>query len=875
MRIRPTRLTASCTQAGLIGLSLIGAGGALAQATSPQTQERITVTGSNIKRVSAEGPAPVQVISRDEIERSAKGTVGEFLRDITANSGGSSSETSTNSQSGAAGISLRGLGQKSTLVLINGRRMANHAFAGQDTFVDLNSIPKSAVQRIEVLKDGASAIYGSDAIAGVVNIILRKDFKGAELGGNIGSASQGGLGEKGFNAAAGWSSADDALNVMGVVDVFKRDMLLYSQRPWLNGLDFRFLPGGTFFPASSGGTWVRPAGVTTGSARTALPNCIQPSFNMPANIISAFVTGRACGYSVDQYLTSYPKADRMGLFTRATYRLSPDADLFAELSLSSNQSDWINQPQTMTNTSVSFNPSTGGFISFPNVIPNIAAHAALNATNPYGRPASLNYTFFDVGARTFALDTKTSRAVVGASASMGGYDWQVAAGRSDSKITQVTGNQVDTVQLRAAIDTGNYNFLAPTSEQTARLRVATTRNATSKLSFADVKVSGELMQLPAGPLGFAAGLDVRSESITDTPDPILQQGRLIGTGASRTDGSRNASALYMEMSVPATKGLELQLAGRSDNYSDFGSAFSPKVGIKFTASPRLALRASMAKGFRAPTLVENANSSSLGFDSVLDPVRNNASTIIGVLNSGSKNLKAERSVSSTVGIVFEPVNDISVALDYYTIEQKDLVALNGAQFIVRNPSVFPGAVVRDPASNQILVVYDNFSNQSNVLTKGVDLDVRAKLGANSYGKFAARATASYLMEWSFSPRAGVPTVDYAHRNDGPNGSLPLVKLRAALDWQMAALSATLAANHTGSYNQKNTTAALAEPTVQSHTTFDLYMAYTGLKNLKATLSVENLANRNPPWDIASGLGISNSQYTLRGRYTRLGLEYKF
>ena len=875
-------LTAQIVKAGLVSASLVSAYAIQAQTQAPEKTDlgRVIVTGSNIKRIDAEGLAPVQTITREEIERSPKATVGELLRDITANTGGSSSETSTNNQSGAAGISLRGLGQKSTLVLINGRRMANHAFAqnGQDTFVDLNAIPKSAVQRIEVLKDGASAIYGSDAIAGVVNIILRKDFKGLELGGTVGKSTQGGLGETTLSLAGGMNALQDKLNVMAVLDVFKRDLLLLSDRPWLNGLDFRAIPGGTYFPAASGGTWQRTVFAPVFALkRQALPNCLGGSTPQDALIGAGVYSGTSCTYNVDKYLTAFPEADRLGLFSRAVYQLSPTTDLFAEFSLSDNKSNWINQPQTVTNATVAFNPTTGGFSAFPNIIPNIPFYAPLNATNTLGgvgTSARLNYTFFDVGARTFDLETKTYRAVAGLNGSGGGWDWQVAIGKAQSKIVSTTGNQVDAVALRTFIDKGGYNFLAPTAEQTAALRVSTTRNGVSDLSFIDAKVSTELTRLPAGPLGFAAGIEARTETLSDIPDPLSQQGRLIGTGSSRTDGSRNAQAAFVEFNLPATQELEFQLAARADHYSDFGSAFSPKVGLKYTATPQLLFRASVATGFRAPTLVENANSASLGFDSVLDPLRANASTVIGVLNTGSKVLEAETSKSSSFGAVFEPVKDLSIGLDFYRIEQKNLVSLNGAQFIVRNPALFPGAVIRDPATNTILVVYDNYSNQANVTTNGIDLDARARLPASDMGRFSLRFGATYLQGWNYKAKPTSDAVDYAGRNDGPNGALPTFKARAGLDMLAGAFAGSVNLNYISNYEQRNAGAS-ADPFVGASTTVDVYASYNVVKNGKLSLSISNLFDRQPPWDIATGVGIANSQYDLRGRYVRLGGDYKF
>ncbi|NJR72446.1 MAG: TonB-dependent receptor plug domain-containing protein [Gammaproteobacteria bacterium] len=380
--------------------------------------------------------------------------------------------------------------------------MANHAFAnGAETFVDLHSIPKSAVERIEILKDGASAIYGSDAIAGVVNVIFRRDYQGIELSANSGKASEGGLRENGASLSVGFGSiGKDKYNVLAVMDYFDRDLMVFGDRKFLGNLDFRALPGGSFFPATSGGTWVRPAGVTIGPGnRAAMTPCQGTSTLQPA-FAPLFQTGTVCQYTVENALTAFPEAKRLGFFSRGNLEVSPQLNAFAEVSLSQNKSAWVNQWQTVTNTTVVFDPTTGGFRTFPNIIP---LSNPVSASNPYGRPASLNYTFFDVGLRTFDLTTDAYRVLAGLNGSAGRWDWNGAVGQSESKISQVTGNQVDAAQLRTFIDVGGYNFAAPTAAQTAALRVSTTRRSTSKLSFADLKATTELMQF-RGPLASPA-----------------------------------------------------------------------------------------------------------------------------------------------------------------------------------------------------------------------------------------------------------------------------------------------------------------------------------------------------------------------------------
>jgi iron complex outermembrane recepter protein len=219
------------------------------QAQQSQTLERVTITGSNIRRTDQETVAPVEIITREQIERSGQATIADVIKTIPANLGGSYSESFANSfASGASGISLRGLGQKSTLVLLNGRRTSGYGFAQnlQDTFVDFNSIPTAAIERVEILKDGASAIYGSDAIAGVINIILRKDYKGIEAGGSVGFFE--GANDYRANLVMGFGDlGSDKFNVFGVFDYYKRDGLLLSDTKHGESRDYRGEDGGRNF----------------------------------------------------------------------------------------------------------------------------------------------------------------------------------------------------------------------------------------------------------------------------------------------------------------------------------------------------------------------------------------------------------------------------------------------------------------------------------------------------------------------------------------------------------------------------------------------------------------------------------------------------
>ncbi|MBL8519735.1 MAG: TonB-dependent receptor plug domain-containing protein, partial [Betaproteobacteria bacterium] len=495
-----------------------------AQAQSPasapaQRIEKIEVTGSNIKRVDTEGVAAVQVITREEIERTGKSSVAEVIRNISSNSGNSLNEVFTNSFSpGASGVSLRGLGQKNTLVLINGRRMANYGFAQnlQDTYVDLNSIPTGAVERIEVLKDGASAVYGSDAIGGVVNVILRRDYKGGEVGGSGGTSTEGGLNEYRASLAAGFGDLGrDRYNVLATVDVFKRDLLLASERDWTARQDTRQYAGGALNWASVA-TYRRTPRVPFASCGSQNPGVLVPGADLAS-------TGTLCAYNPASLITLFPKSDRLALLGRGTVDLSADTTAFAEVSFSHNKSFQKAGPTPLSPTSVAYNPATGGVTVVNGTLP------ANNGSNPFGTPVGINYVFFDVGPRDADIESTSHRAVAGLKGLAGRWDWEVGAGNAQNEVEQVNFNRVDRFVLTQAIANNTYNFLNPSAGTitAAQLRINPVRRSTSKLDFFDAKVSSEIGALPAGPVAFAAGIEHRRESISDRPDALITNGNVL------------------------------------------------------------------------------------------------------------------------------------------------------------------------------------------------------------------------------------------------------------------------------------------------------------------------------------------------------------
>ena len=888
-------------------------------AQTPQKVEKVEITGSNIKRIDKETVAPVDIITREQIERSGQATIADLLRNIPANSGNSYSESFSNSFApGASGISLRGLGQKATLTLINGRRTAGFGFAQnlQDTFVDLNSIPTSAVERIEILKDGASAIYGSDAIAGVVNIILRRDYKGIELAAGGGVAS--GKNEYRFSATGGFGDLGaDKYNVLAVLDYYKREEIRLSDTDfWGNG-DFRDRVGGgrTFRSLTGLGTWQQytNAGASTQNFR-ASSSCKGTVLTGPQAVAAglidltssqsaatlALLNSRAsasntfCSYDPGTLISALPGTERIGFLSRGTMEFSPNLQGYAELGLSENKTkQTFTLPffttTGLTNTAVGLKP----FSYAINFAPG-------SAGNPFSTLARYAGSETDLGTRDSSIKSDSYRGLVGLKYSIGALDGDSAVGWSRNEVTNGATNRLSLTGVSAAFGvpstsqppiptstTSTYNLDNNTlNSQAVRdsIRANITRRSTSELKFIDTKLSTEIGQLPAGPIGLSVGAEYRRESLADRPDAQAAKGDVLGQGITATNGGRNSYALFAEASVPILKSLEAQIAGRTDHYSDYGSSSVPKVGLKWKAAPELVLRANWGKGFRAPTLPEISPSVATFFTQVNDPVTGGSGINISGIFAGNPKLKAETSTSTTIGAVFEPTRDFNVGINWFDIDWRNQVSAPSFQALVNGNGIIngvqQGVVTRDPVTNAIVSVASNYYNQGKILTRGLDLDTAYRINT-LYGKLALGFAATYIEKYN------VDGSDYIG-NNGNGSALPRIRGNVKLGWEQGPYALQATANYIHSYQQQllaGTYFANRDPRFQSGiygdkigsmTTIDLFGSYDFNNKLKISGSIVNLLNKQPPFDpgVSSTFLYDFTQYDIRGRIFRLNLTYK-
>ena len=898
--IKRKKLVVALVQAMGAGVALsIVTTGAVAQ--QAQKVDKIEVTGSNIKRVDTETVAPVEIITREQIERTGQPTIADVLKNVPANTGGSYSESFANSFApGASGISLRGFGQKATLVLLNGRRTAGYGFAQnlQDTFVDLNSIPSAAVERIEILKDGASAIYGSDAIAGVVNIILRKDYKGVEVGGGMGWFE--GKNDYRFNLTGGVGDlAKDRYNFFGTFDYYKREGLLLSETEFGHSRDYRGYDGGRNFQSlTAGGIWQQLTATNGGTNnRRAATECAGTIVNNAGAVASGLLastsgqnipTNTFCLTDINSALSALPETERYGFLGRFTGEISPTATAYVELALSRVDSSQVFTPPFFAGTT-GLQQTAAGLLPFTYQIrfaPGVAG-------NPFPTNALWSGNLYSLGTRDNEIQSDTLRFLTGAKYALSTWDLDSAIGYSKNEVDNSNINRITLSGTSAVFGvpstpqppvptstSATFNLDRPSTNSQAvkdRMLITFPRKSESELKFIDTRGSTEFGKLPGGPVGLALGIEYREEKLKDRPAEAAASGDILGQGITATDGSRDSTAIYGELALPITRMLDAQLALRYDKYSDYGSSTTPKVGLKFRPTSTLLMRANWGKGFRAPTLPEISPSVATFFVQVNDPVTNQNGVQISGVFAGNPNLEAEKSESTTAGIVWEPTKNFNVGVSYYDIKWEKLVTSESFQDIVNEGGP---RVIRDPSTGNIVTVLNNYINIGEVRTKGVDLDAQYA-ASTSVGKFTTRVNWTYVDSWKQDG------TEYAGTNGGTN-TIPRSRGTLTQDWDYMGWGLTGRFNYIHGYHQQllaGSFFAPQDPLIQKSTypdrvehyrTLDLFARYQFNKNLTVNASLINAENAKPPYDpgFSSTYMYDFSLYSSLGRQVRIGFTYK-
>ena len=894
---------------------------------------KVIVTGSNIKRIDGETASPVTILRREDIKATGANTVRQVLDTLTSFDTGTLRDdgSSTSFARGASGASMRGLGKGATLVLVNGRRVSNYAFAdgGKDVFVNLDAIPADVIDRVEVLKDGASAIYGSDAMSGVINIITRDTFKGLRLSGSVERPQNvrfGGQDTVGVIGGLG-DLERDGYNVYANLEGYKRRGYMQSEiigayAPWHR----------QYVNPSFGDPSLLSFPGNLNEAKSALnPTAIRQAVaGCPAARINS---GGLCTSDLTGLTQSSDAAERLNFFSQARFKLSNELRGFAEVAYSRTRTDYRSLPYSTSAGSPTNwfdgNTKTSQSAAKPKL-------AVGNPANPFSFPVGIDYRFMDnVDMWVSPSVANQYRVMAGLDGVFArGWEWQVALGRvgGDAKSRD---HGAERTAMPAAVQSGEYKIGGPNSpELLARMFPVIGTDAKLSQDWIDGKISGDLMALPGGQLSFAVGGEVRRESMYVKSTENVVQAQIIGRGSLFIDGKRNLSAAFMELNAPVTKKLELNGAVRLDKADGFDAHVSPKLGVKYVAMPQLLFRGTLAGGFRAPNIPETLGKVGLTgfFNSTLDPKRcdtatairdilktgntndkNDATTAynsgcltsIPAMISSSKTLKPETSKSTTLGFVLEPTKHINVAVDYFKIERNNEIAYRAVSYVlaredkpeyapllVRNPvsdtdrRLADRANALQPGANQafkvgniqsLLLNYENFGKTE---TSGVDIDFATRF-SGMYGTLNLGLMTTIALtyrNWDIDANA------YRPNTIGLRGSPKYTSVFSAL-WKKGDYATSLRVNRTSAtalnfdetdeatWNVAGCQARI-KPTedypcfTRASVRADLNLSYTGIKNLRLSLNIRNAFLDAAPIDLRGG-------YAIRPRSVKVAAEYTF
>lgn len=930
---------------------------AQAQAQADAPIQRVEITGSSIKRIAKEGALPVEIISRKQLEDQGIVTAEQLIATLNVNGNGSDNLASNadvtsgaqRGNNGASSANLRGQGSDSTLVLLNGRRVATHGMKG--SAVDLNSIPMAAVERVEVLKDGASAVYGTDAIGGVINFILRKNYKGLEAQAFTDIAEQSG-GEIGrATITGGWGDLDtQGWNVLVTAAHSENKALRGDQRDFVNtfqpnrgvSVDTRGTPSANVFATTLAPTLLSrtgtgptiPGGGTVAYNGISLldlpggPGCdsIDGMGAYDEKLWDSPGSAYGCAWDTGRAAVLQQPVKNSNALARATFR-SGEHEFFAEgvasrVEVAKRFSPNQVSPSASTFGPTSFYPSTGAayddvYNALVKVFPSISAN--------YGLPIAYRWRCMECGNREIETETKAGRVLVGADGPLTlfgkRYDYRVGLSRAFSESDSTLGTGFNyTRALADVLGSGIVNpFLLPgqTQSQEAIDAIRATSAAGvvmygGKVTMTqfDAAISGDLFNLPAGPVLAALGTDLRREEYSFNGDRRAANERPAILNAPFDDVNaldqvkRDIKAVYAEVLVPVTKALELTFAIRRDDYTGFGATTNPKVSFRYQPIPQLMFRGSYNEGFRAPSfnqLFNGVTESPYAGKDLADPatcpIGRVDSTVPGcdavnpvTLTGGKDTLGPETAKQGSLGVVFEPTNYFSVNADLWEIRKENTIDSFNVSTMVENYALFQDQFYRDPATGTLLAIDQRWINAGERITRGVEV------GARLNGKFSTGSVWSLGFDGSRLLEKKSRATRNAEFGESEVGRF-LFTGDLGLKWKHSAYATYKYGNWSGmlqniyrsGYDDQvlpgvasgRVTPSNYERKVDDYSIFNLSVNYTGFQNLTLTAGVKNLLDEDPPfaitYDSNTGAGSSWEPRVAdpRGRSFTLMANYKF
>ena len=894
---------------------------ATAQAQEATNLDRISVTGSRIKSTDIETSQPVLSLTRADIEKQGVTSVADILQRVAAN-GAALNRTFNNGGDGSAGVSLRNLGAERTLVLVNGRRWTT----GLDGSVDLNTIPTAMIERIDILKDGASTIYGSDAIAGVVNIITKQNFDGAEVNAYKGQYSAGDGQREAYDFTLG-TVTDRASITVGASYVNEKSVMAG---------DRKISAGGPPFFSGQSATGIPGSYVRNGNQYVII-NGVETPFD--ANVH---------GYNTapDNYLLT--PNERTSLFVLGSYNVTDNITFRTEAMYNERKSEQL----------LASMPVTGQRLS------------AGSMYNPYGVDLTgVNRRFNESGGRSFNQNVKNWHFYGGFEGFFEfadrNFDWDVGYRYDKTDQNDLTYGLFNSQRLAEAygpsalrdgkpvclnsagaviagcVPINPLGGLGSISQEALDYTSFTAHDSASLVSKGYyANISGEIVQLPAGALGFAAGYEYRKETGQFDPDAFIASGLSTGNGAAPTKGGYDLNEFFVELSIPVladlpgAKLLDFSVASRYSDYSNFGNTTNNKFGFRWKPIDDLMIRGNYSEGFRAPSINNLYRGDTDSFETYIDPCSSNAGlrtgavaaqcaaqgvpanfvqpgagagrkqTVVPFTWQANPNLKPETSTSKTLGLVWSPsfVTGLNVTLDWWQIKVEDAITRPAIQDIMsycyggtpQQQAAYCGLITRDPnygTVNQrytITNVNMPLQNLASYKVEGWDLGLAYRLPETSFGQFTISWDSTYLSKWDTKSTQDSPVEGRQGRYRDQD---PYWRIRSNLyvDWSYGDFGVNWGLRYKSGMREECpfdpaqdpetfpfcSDGAKGENHIASTTYHDIQVRYNTPWKGTIMLGLNNAFDKDPPVSYSVRANMFDPQYDLPGRYMYMQYKQKF
>ncbi|TQV75488.1 TonB-dependent receptor [Aliikangiella marina] len=881
------------------------------------SEKKVVITGSRIKQVDTEGVSPVKTIGQDDIQESSANNLSDLLKELSITHGGEGSFSTHASGAlqadapvGAAAVSLRGLGASSTLVLINGRRVAGSSFAFQSqNFIDINSIPLAAVERVEILPSGASAIYGADAVAGVVNLILKDSAVDNELRISYGN-SEAKSDDTVKNLSLVWGMSTDSTDINMFVDYYDVNSLYDRDRD---------LTANSFDPSQQG-IWPSFNGQFFDDIDYVEATCPDSlRFDDRAGFpISSF--GEYCQYNQNAFLPTYPALESAAAGFFSTTNINPNLRWFNEVYFTTTESSANSTGAPFSNVEVPFD--------HPNM-PTELATRFNDLWSDLGVPPEdflLMWGRF-ANPRTLQVTNENFRIVTGLEGNWENWDWNSSLNYSQNKAEQrgIAGI-VNVEKFESAlygelcadgsigctpgVDGLYFNpfngGLDNDQEIFDLIEENVPRNGESKLLVVDFNITGDLAELENGSLSAAFGAEFRNEEVIDSPsplataDPVSGEVPVYGFGSTGARAERDVFAVYSEFLIPLAENFELQLAGRYDDYSDFGGDFNPKVGFLYRATDDFLIRGSWNTSFRAPSLAQVGADTTLSSGALecgpefLNNFCGGFGGTDGYLSEiyGNPDLQAEESEAFDIGVAINFSQDAYMTLDYWAFEHDNIVgidneelfraALRGDVAVVAEGDLAVGEIgietrngaIGDPIE-EIHLQLENLGIQE---TSGIDFTYTQHWNANE-SRWSLLLDGTYLLDYDRqrSKQAEVEPLEGTFR-------YPELILRAKLRWRNDDWSTSLTGYYVSSYDddlEKYTDDELSafgisrNRKIPAWLEWRLSVGYEINQDAHLRLSIDNLLDEDAPLAYGTSANVDHFNHDTMGRFFRLTYTQNF